>query len=78
MGLLVRVELLQVHISPLGVLLLQVFVQGVLVAEDEVQLVVLAAFVRSEHDGVRCAVMELILKRRNGTIRTISEDMLTG
>ena len=61
MSLLVHVDLLEVHVGPLGVLLLQVFVQGVHVAEDEVQLVVLAALVRPEHDGVGRAVVELLL-----------------
>ena len=61
MSLLVHVDLLEVHVGPLGVLLLQVFVQGVHVAEDEVQLVVLATLVWPEHDGVGCAVVELLL-----------------
>lgn len=63
-SLLVCVELLEVNVRPLGVLLLQVLVQGILVAEDEVQLVVLATLVWSKHDGVRCAVLELLLECR--------------
>ena len=62
MGLLVSVELLEVDISPLGVLLLHVFVQRILMAEDEVQLVVLATLVWSKHEGVGCTVMELLLR----------------
>ena len=61
MSLLVGVELLEVDVGPLGVLLLPVFGQRILVAEDEVQLVVLAALVWSEHDGVRRAILELLL-----------------
>lgn len=63
-SLLVRVELLEVHVGPLGVLLLRVFVQRIHMAEDEVQLVVLATLVRSKHDGVGCAVVELLLQGR--------------
>lgn len=62
MSLLVRVELLEVDVGPLGVLLLPVFGQRILVAEDEVQLVVLAALVWSKHDGVGCAILELLLE----------------
>lgn len=68
-SLLVSVELLEVDISPLGVLLLHVFVQRILVAEDEVQLVVLATLVWPKHEGVGCTVMELLLRRsRNKTL----------
>lgn len=69
MSLLVSVELLEVHIGPLSVLLLQVFVQRILVAEDEVQLVVLATLVWSKHDGVGCTVMELLLQFRTNKDR---------
>lgn len=61
MSLLVSVEFLEVDVGSLCVLLLHVSVQRILVAEDEVQLVVLATFVRSKHDGVGCTVMELLL-----------------
>lgn len=61
MSLLVCVELLQVHIGPLGMLLLHIFVEGVLVPEYEVQFVVLTTFVWSEHDGVWCTILELLL-----------------
>lgn len=60
-SLLVSVELLEVDIGPLGVLLLQVFVERILMAEDEVQLVVLTTLVWSKHDGVGCAILELLL-----------------
>lgn len=63
-SLLVSVELLEVDVGPLGVLLLRVFVQRILVAEDEVQLVVLATLVWSKHDAVGCTVVELLLQRR--------------
>lgn len=64
MSLPVCVELLKIHIGPLGVFLFPVFVQRVLVAEDEVQLVVLATLVWSKHDGVRCTVLKLLLKSK--------------
>ena len=64
MSLLVGVELLEVHVGPLGMFLFRVFVQRIQVAEDEVQLVVLATLVRSKHDGVGCAVVELLLQGR--------------
>lgn len=63
-SLLVSVKLLEVDIGPLGMLLVQVFVQRILVAEDQVQLVVLATLVWSKHDGVGCAVLELLLQCR--------------
>lgn len=62
MSFLVSVELLQVDIRPLSVLLLQVFVQRILMAEDEVQLVVLTTLVWSKHDSVGCSVLELLLQ----------------
>lgn len=61
MSLLVCVELLEVDIRPFSVLLLKVFVERILVAEDEVQLVVLTTLVWSKHDGVRCTVLKLLL-----------------
>lgn len=64
MSLLVSIELLEVDVRPLGVLLLHIFVQRILVAEYKVQLVVLTALVWSKHDGVGCAVMELLLQCR--------------
>lgn len=64
MSLLVSVELFEVDIGPLCMLLLHVFVKRILVAEDEVQLVVLTTFVRSKHDGVGCAIVELLLHCR--------------
>lgn len=64
MSLLVSVELLEVHVGPLGVLLLRVFVQRVEVAEDEVQLVVLTTLVGSKHEAVGGMVLELLLRCR--------------
>lgn len=67
-GLLVGVVGAQVCVGLLGVLLLILASLGVLVAEDEVQLVVLAALVWSEHDGVGSLVNKLILKGRRTTL----------
>lgn len=67
-SLLVSVELLEVDVGPLGVLLLSVFVQRILVAKDEVQLVVLATFVGSKHDGVWCTVMEILLQSKKHSV----------
>lgn len=64
MGLLVCVELLKIHVGPLGMFLFPVFVQRVLVTEDEVQLVVLTTLVWSKHDGVRCTVLKLLLQSK--------------
>lgn len=72
-SLLVCVELLEVDIRPLGMLLLPVFVQGILVAEDEVQLVVLTTLVWSKHDGVGCTFLELLLECRRCKRWMVSE-----
>lgn len=69
MGLLVGVQLLEVYIGPFGVLLFQVPIFGVLVPEDEVEFVILSAFIRAKHDGVWRAVVELLLKEMVPRIR---------
>lgn len=61
MGLLVRVVRTEVRVGLFGVFFLVLARFGVLVAEDKMELVVLAALIRSEHDGVRGLINELVL-----------------
>lgn len=60
-GLLVRVVCAEVWIRLFGVFFLVLARFGVLVTEDEVELVVLATLIRSEHDGVRGLIHKLVL-----------------
>ena len=73
MGLLIGVVRPQVGVWFLGVFLLIFARLWILVTEDEVQLVVLATLVRSEHDGVRGLVHKLVLdsKRHTGLTQRI-------
>lgn len=52
----------QVGVGFLGVLLLVLPGFGVLVPEDEVQLVIFSALIGSKHDGVRRLVHKLVLQ----------------
>lgn len=70
MCLPVCIELLEIHIRPLGMFLFPVFVQRVLVAEDEVQLVVLTTLVWAKHDSVRCTVLKLLLRNKRTDVLT--------
>lgn len=59
---LVRVHLSEVCVGPLGMFLFEISIQRVFVPEDEVQFVVFSTLIWPEHDGVRCAVMKLLLE----------------
>lgn len=61
-SLLVSVELLQVDVCPLCVLFFKIFVQRILVSENEVEFVVFSTFVRSKHNGVGRQGIKLLLK----------------
>lgn len=60
-GLLVRVVCAEVGIRLFGMFFLVLVRFGVLVTEDEVELVILAALIRSKHDGVWGLIHKLIL-----------------
>jgi len=62
-SLLVGVVRPQVRVGFLGVFFFVLSCFGVLVSEDEVKFVFFSTFIRSEHDGVRSLVHELVLGR---------------
>ena len=66
MGLLVGVVRPEVCVWFLGMLFLELSGLGILVAEDEVQLIVFTALVWSKHDGVGGLVDKLVLEHSRG------------
>ncbi len=60
-SLFISVDLLQINVWSFGMFFFHISIKRVFMSEDEVQFVVLSAFVRPKHDAVWCPVLKLLL-----------------